>query len=216
LFGRDSVKRAALLLVASACYSRLWHEPADLPIGPQHVPLDVEWQWPLLVYSGGSPEPMPVTDVKAACIPADACTVVVDVPRDPRFADPPRLSVIGARTGAAKLDITYVHPKLQTQVHATLDFVFEPDEHLHVLAVGDAPPTAPFIYDYRGTQMRCDAWGTELDCYARERDHFTCSGSACGIASSRRYQLQLDVDAGHIKTITLMDSEGREALQRTP
>jgi hypothetical protein len=210
------VKRAAVLLVVSACYSRLWREPVGFPPEVQHVPLDVEWQWPVYIYSGGSPAPMPVTDAQASCVPADACNVFFEVPRDPDFARPPRLSVIGTRPGAAKVEVTYMHPKREERMHATLEFVFEPAPQLHELAIGDAVPTGAFVYSYRGDRLRCDLWGSEFHCYPRERDHFTCSGSACGIPASRRYQLELDVDAGRIKATTLTDDERRDVLQRTP
>ncbi len=55
LSGRHSVKRAAalLLVLPLACHFRLWHDPPYFPPEPQHVPLSVEWQWPVQVYSGG-------------------------------------------------------------------------------------------------------------------------------------------------------------------
>ncbi len=214
------MKRAAalLLVLPLACHFRLWHDPPYFPPEPQHVPLSVEWQWPVQVYSGGSPAPMPVTDLKAACIPADACTVFFDVPPDPRFADPPRLSVIGTHTGPAKVEITYTHPKRQTQMTAKVDFVFEPAEQLHVLAVGDAEPVTPFIYTYGSDQLRCDVWvKPEYNCFVRERDRFTCAGSGCGDSSLRRLTLVLGIDAGRIKSTELSDRSGRGVvLQRTP
>ncbi|HEX4455006.1 MAG TPA: hypothetical protein VH143_29300 [Kofleriaceae bacterium] len=210
------MKRAAALLVVSACHFRPWHDPVYFPTEQQHVPLDVEWQWPVHVYSGGSPAPMPVTDAQASCVPADACTVFFDVPPDPDFARPPRLSVIGTHAGTANVEITYMHPKREERMHATVEFVFEPAPQLHELAIGDAPPTGPFVYTYRGDRLHCDSWGSELDCYARDRDHFTCSGSGCGEPSSTEYQLELDVDAGRITAMTLTDIERRSVLQRTP
>ena len=215
------MKRAAalLLVLPLACHFRLWHDPPYFPPEPQHVPLSVEWQWPVQVYSGGSPAPMPVTDLKAACIPADACNWCSSTCRRIRGSPiSPRLSVIGTHTGPAKVEITYTHPKRQTQMTAKVDFVFEPaEQQLHVLAVGDAEPVTPFIYTYGSDQLRCDVWvKPEYNCFVREARSLYVRGLRlwrqlrCGV-----FTLVLGIDAGRIKSTELSDRSGRGVvLQR--
>src|SRR5262249_22001435 len=129
-----------------------------------HVPIDLAWETPLVVYSGGSPAPKGVRDATATCTPA--CTAVVVQPTVAN--DDPKLVIVGTQLGSATVELRYTHPqKLDTRT-AGLELVFEPAEQLSTLAIGSAAPTGPFLFAYKQDVLRCEAHDGRYLCFPLE------------------------------------------------
>ena len=215
------MRAAALSLVAACGY---WNGPIDLPetgtTTPAHVPLDLAWETPLVVYSGGSPAPKGVSDATATCTPA--CTAVVVQPTVAN--DDPKLVIVGTQLGSATVDLRYTHPKKLDTRTARLQLVFEPAEQLSTLAIGSAAPTGPFLWD----SVRCEPHDQHYLCFPLE-DHGgqqrypACSQSTrCSILPAgyvvNGQILDLTIAGGTVTAAKLYagDSDARDPIKTWP
>ncbi|HEY1548647.1 MAG TPA: hypothetical protein VGG28_12550 [Kofleriaceae bacterium] len=216
--------RHAWLLSLTAC--QLWQGPIGFPDAgsktPAHVPIDLVWEARLEIYSGGSPAPMNVTEAQAWCDPT--CSAVVVQPTVTN--DSPHLAVAATRPGPVHVHVAYVQPNTREHLGADLQFVFEPAEQLHALAIGDPLPSQPFTFAYGATELRCEHEDDRARylCFAREAEHFpSCSQTArCSIMPSGilvgGYTLELDAGSGAVVGATLYsgDYDRPTILQRMP
>jgi hypothetical protein len=106
------------------------------------VPLDIAWETPLVIYSGGSPAPMGIVGEARALQPAqcDAHVVKPFVENDD-----PKLVIVGKALGACDVEFRYRHPTRDVTMSAMLHIVFMPAETLPEVDVGSAMPGAPFV-----------------------------------------------------------------------
>lgn len=217
--------RAAALTMIAACY---WNGPVDLPeVGtttPARVPLDLAWETPLVVPSGGGQGPMGVPDATATCTPA--CTAVVDQPTVTN--DDPKLVIVGMKPGPATVELHYTHPKKLDARTARLQLVFEPAEQLATLAIGSAAPTGPFLFAYQQDVLRCEAHDGRYLCFPLESHggqsrYPACSQSTrCSILPAgyvvHGFILELAIEAGNVAHATIYagDTDSRAPLASWP
>jgi hypothetical protein len=210
------VKPAALCVVAACSY---WNGPVDLPeVGtttPAHVPLDLAWETPLVVYSGGSPAPMGVTDATGTCAPADACAVFTVPPTVTN--DDPKLVVVGMKPGPASVELRYVQPKQHDTRTAHLQLVFEPAEQIDTVSIGQPAPTRPFLFAFQRRMLRCEPHDGRYLCFPLEvhggqQRYPACSQSTrCSIRPAgyvvNGYILDLTIDGGNVSGAAIYGGE---------
>jgi hypothetical protein len=143
----------AALLSCHGCFGgcgALYQDPVSLPtegtVNPVAVPIDIAWETPLIIYSGGSPAPMGVPNAAATCIPAAQCVARVFLPYVTN--DDPKLGVVGHAPGPAAVELRYDHPARHETMTARLHFAFLPAESMPEVDIGDELHATPFVWKH--------------------------------------------------------------------